>query len=287
MPELPEVEIVKRSLFKMINGAKIKKVKIYNKNLRYKLKPAFCSQLVSEKIIKISRRSKYLIFHLKKKILLAHLGMTGKFIILEQKNNEVFKTSFYYDLNILKKHNHVYFTLSNNLILIYNDVRRFGFLKIYNTKRLNDIKFINKLGIEPLRKSFNIVYFVKKIVKKKKNIKNLLMDQTFVSGLGNIYVNEALFLARINPLRKCKTIKILEIKKLIFSIKSVLKSSITKGGSSIKDFKNSSGESGTFQQFFTVYGKHNENCSRNSCNGKVKKIYITKRSSFYCNKCQK
>ena len=287
MPELPEVEIVKRSLFKMVNGAKIKKIKIYNNNLRYKLKRTFSKQLAGEKIIKITRRSKYLIFHFKKKILLAHLGMTGKFIVLRQKNNEIFKTSFYYGLNILKKHNHIYFILSNNLILIYNDVRRFGFLKIYNTKNLNKIKFIKKLGIEPLSKPFNVVYFVKKVVNKKKNIKNLLMDQTFISGLGNIYVNEALFLARINPLRKCKTINTSEIKKLIFSIKSILKFSIIKGGSSIKDFKSSSGKSGSFQQFFRVYGKLRENCARISCKGKVKKIYISNRSSFFCNKCQK
>ncbi len=287
MPELPEVEIVKRSLFKMVNGAKIKKIKIYNTNLRYKLKSKFFNQILGEKIITISRRSKYLIFHFKKKILLAHLGMTGKFIVLRQKDNEIFKTSFYYDLNILKKHNHIYFTLSNKLTLIYNDVRRFGFLKLYNNKNLNEIAFIKKLGIEPLSKSFNVVYFKKKIENKKKNIKSILMDQTFLSGLGNIYVNEALFLARINPLRKCKTLKTLEIKKLIFSIKLVLKSSIKKGGSSIKDFKNSIGKSGSFQQFFTVYGKLNENCSRISCKGKVKKIYISNRSSFYCDNCQK
>ena len=129
MPELPEVEIVKKSLFKIVNKSKIIDVKIKNKNLRYRIPKIFRKELLNEKIIKISRRSKYLLFHLNKKILLLHLGMTGKLLVLK-KNNEMQKTSFYYNLDILHKHNHVYFTLDNGVVLIYNDVRRFGFLKI-------------------------------------------------------------------------------------------------------------------------------------------------------------
>jgi len=131
MPELPEIEIVKRSLFKMVNKAKIVNVKINNKNLRYKIPHTLSKKLVNEKILKISRRSKYLIFHFKNKLLLVHLGMSGKFLIVRNKDNKIFKTSFYYDLNILAKHNHIYFVLNNGLILIYNDVRRFGFFKIF------------------------------------------------------------------------------------------------------------------------------------------------------------
>ena len=130
MPELPEIEIVKRSLFKKINKAKIVNVKINNKNLRYKITHSLSKKLVNEKILKISRRSKYLIFHFKKKLLLIHLGMTGKLLVLRNKDNKIFKTSFYYDLNILPKHNHVIFFLNNDLVLIYNDIRRFGFLKL-------------------------------------------------------------------------------------------------------------------------------------------------------------
>ena len=127
MPELPEVEIIKRSLFKLINNAKINDILIKNKNLRYKLPKNFSKDLVNQKILKISRRSKYLVLHFENKLLLIHLGMTGKLLILRKKDKSLFKTSFYYDLNILKKHNHVYFFLNNGLILIYNDVRRFGF----------------------------------------------------------------------------------------------------------------------------------------------------------------
>ena len=286
MPELPEIEIVKRSLFKMINRAKIIDIKINNANLRYKLPKNFTYDLVNEKILKISRRSKYIIFHFKKKILIAHLGMTGKLLFLK-KNNKMFKTSFYYDLNIIHKHNHIYFFLNNGLVLIYNDVRRFGFFKLYKNINLNDIPFIKKLGYEPFSRLFNLKYFKNFVLNKKKNSKNLLMDQTFVSGLGNIYVNEVLFLSKINPLKICSNLKTNEIKSLIKNIKKTLKLSILKGGSSIRDFKNSFGKSGNFQQFFHVYGKENMNCSRISCNGEIKKIVISGRSSFYCNKCQK
>ena len=286
MPELPEIEIVKRSLVKMINKAKIIDIKINNKNLRYKLPKNFSQDLIGQKIENISRRSKYLVFHLETKLLLVHFGMTGKILVMKNRNNKLLKTSFYYDLNIIQKHNHIYFLLNNGITLIYNDVRRFGFFKLYNISQFNKITFLNKLGLEPFSNKFNVKYFEKYISNKKKNIKNLLMDQTFVSGLGNIYVNEALFMSKIKPLRLCNRLKKKEIKKLIRNIKKVLKFSISKGGSSIKDFKNTTGNSGNYQQFFYVYGQKNKKCSRISCKGKIKKIVISNRSSFYCEKCQ-
>jgi len=286
MPELPEIEIVKRSLFKKVNKAKIVNVKINNKNLRYKIPHTLSKKLINEKILKISRRSKYLIFHFKNKLLLVHFGMSGKFLIVRNKDNKMFKTSFYYDLNILAKHNHIYFFLNNGLILIYNDVRRFGFFKLFENIKLKEIIFLKKLGPEPFSVLFCIKYVQKFIKNRKKNIKNLLMDQTFVSGLGNIYVNEVLFLSKIHPLRQCSNLERKSIKNLIYNIRRVLKISINQGGSSIKDFKNAYGKSGNFQQFFNVYGQENKNCSRISCKGKIKKILISNRSSFYCNICQ-
>ena len=286
MPELPEIEIVKRSLFKMINKAKIIDIKVNNKNLRYKIPNSFSKHLIDEKILKISRRSKYIIFHFEKKLLLAHMGMSGKLLLMRSYDNTIFKTSFYYDSNILQNHNHIYFVLNNGLVLVYNDVRRFGFFKLYNTTQLNKIIFLKKLGLEPFSKKFNIKYFKKFVQNRKKNIKNLLMDQTFVSGLGNIYANEALFMSKIKPLRICKSLNKNEMKNLIFNIKKILKFSISKGGSSIRDFKNTLGKSGNFQQFFHVYGQKNKKCSRISCKGKIKKITISSRSSFYCNRCQ-
>ena len=171
MPELPEIEIVKRSLFKMINRAKIIDVKINNKNLRYKIPSSFSKNLINEKILNISRRSKYLILHFKNKILLIHLGMTGKLLIMKRKNNKIFRTSFYYDLNILPEHSHIYIILNNGLILIYNDIRRFGFFKLYKNTNLKEIVFLKKLGIEPFSKAFNLKHFKKFIENKKKILK--------------------------------------------------------------------------------------------------------------------
>ena len=286
MPELPEIEIIKRSLFKMINKAKITDIKINNNNLRYKIPHAFSKSLINEKILKISRRSKYLIFHFKTKLLLVHLGMTGKLLLMKSYDKTIFKTSFYHDTNVHLKHNHIRFGLNNGLVLIYNDVRRFGFFKLYNTTQVNKIIFLKKLGVEPFSKIFNVEYFRKFIKNKKKNIKNLLMDQTFVSGLGNIYVNETLFLSKIKPLRTCNSLNKNEIKNLILNTKKILKFAISKGGSSVRDFQNTLGKNGNFQQFFRVYGQKNKKCSRISCKGKIKKIVISNRSSFYCDRCQ-
>ena len=251
MPELPEIEIVKRSLHKMINNAKIIDIKVSNKNLRYKIPKSFSKNLIGEKILKISRRSKYLIFFFKNKILLIHLGMSGKFLIMRSSDKTIYKTSFYYDLNIIEKHNHIFFKFNNGLLLIYNDIRRFGFFKLYNITKMNKISFLRKLGTEPFSKKLSVKYFKKLSQNRKKNIKNLLMDQTFVSGLGNIYVNEVLYMSKINPLRNCSTLNTNDIKNLIYNIRKVLKFSISKGGASIKDFKNAVGETGSFQQFFS------------------------------------
>ena len=174
MPELPEIEIVKRSLSKMSAKAKILNIKINNKNLRYKITKTFSKSLIGEKILKISRRSKYIIIHFKKKILLIHLGMTGKLLFTKDKSNKIFKTSFYYNEKVPPKHNHIYFTLNNNLILIYNDIRRFGFFKIYKNIKLKEIPFLKKLGIEPFNRQFNLKYFYKYIKNKKKKYKKFI-----------------------------------------------------------------------------------------------------------------
>ena len=212
--------------------------------------------------------------------------MSGKLFIIRNRDKKIFKTSFYYNLNLDPKHNHIFFKLSNGLILIYNDVRRFGFFKLYNIKSLSKIKFLKKLGLEPFNKKINIKYFRNFIEKRNSSIKNLLMDQTFISGLGNIYVNEALFMSKIKPIRQCSGLSNNEITKLILNIRKILKFSISKGGSSIKNFQNTIGKSGNFQHYFSVYGREDKKCSRISCGGKINKIKISNRSSFYCNKCQ-
>ena len=288
MPELPEVEVVKRSLSLKIQNLIIKKVKVNDSRLRYRVKKKDLNILTGKKILRINRRSKFLVFHLEKDVfLLIHLGMTGKFFYINKKNKKM-KTSFYYEINKSnKKHNHVIFYLSGRQKLIYNDVRKFGFIKTYNKINfLNNFHF-KSLGPEPLKRNFNYKYFVNFIDGKKRNVKSLLMDQKFVSGLGNIYVNEILFLSKIMPSREVKNLKTFEISEIIKNTKKILKNAIKLGGSSIKDFSSENGKKGSFQQEFNVYGKEGEKCSNADCKNILSKISISNRASFYCSSCQK
>tara|TARA_B100000242_G_scaffold256503_1_gene199943 strand:- start:230 stop:1099 length:870 start_codon:yes stop_codon:yes gene_type:complete len=289
MPELPEVEVVKRSLQTKLLNLVINKVKIIDSSLRYKINKYQILKLTGSKIKKIERRSKYLIFWTDNDlIILAHLGMTGKFFFID-KSKKKFKTSFYYSLQESKdkKYNKIVFFLQNNQKLIYNDVRKFGFIKVYDKKNYDKISHLKKLGPEPLEKSYNFQYLKNYIVRRKRTIKEILMDQKCVSGLGNIYVNEILFSSGIDPSRKVEKIKDFELNQIIKNTKKILKNSIKLGGSSIKDFSSDDGKKGIFQQHFKVYGKNNELCSNSDCNKRVIKIIISNRSTFFCKKCQK
>ena len=288
MPELPEVEVVKKSLKKTINHLTFKKIEILNKFLRYQIDEKLMKKMIGSKILSVNRRSKYIFLKLDNNYtIIMHLGMTGKITISDSKNNKR-RSSFYFDLYDDKpEHNHAIFQFNNGVKIIYNDVRKFGFIKIEKTKRLLQNPHLKKLGPEPLSKKFNPKYFKNFIKKRKITLKDLLMNQNFVAGLGNIYVNEVLFLSKINPRMKALIISDKKITNLILNIKRLLKKAIKEGGSTIKDFNKTNGQEGKFQQFFNVYGKSNKNCSRNSCTGKIKKILISNRSSFYCNSCQK
>ncbi len=289
MPELPEVEVVKRSLEKKIQNLIIKKVKIIDGNLRYKVNKVLLSKLVGKRIIQIERRSKFLIFKTNfNSFLLAHLGMTGKFFFVDNKNKR-FKTSFYYKIKEKKDKNYdkIIFIFQKNQKLIYNDVRKFGFIKFYSKSKYSEISHLKHLGPEPLKKKFNFDYFKKKIIHKKRIIKDVLMDQKFVSGLGNIYVNEILFLSKIRPTRKVKYLKNFEIKGIIQNTKKILQNSIKLGGSSIKNFSSDDGKKGIYQQYFKVYARKNEKCSNADCNSNITRTVISNRASFFCKKCQK
>jgi len=289
MPELPEVEVVKRSLINKTQNLIVKAVKINDGRLRYKINRNKIKKIIGLKFKKISRRSKYLLFFFNRDIvMLVHLGMTGKFFFVNHKKTK-YKTSFYYDINDDKdkKHDRIIFNLSNNQKLIYNDIRKFGFIKIINKTRLDQNAHLKHLGPELLSTKFNIGYFKNYIEGKERVIKDILMDQKFVSGLGNIYVNEILFFSGIKPIKKINELTVIEIKKIIKFSKQIISKAILLGGSSIKDFSSSSGKKGSFQQHFSVYGKKGENCFRAKCEGKIKKIVIANRASFFCNKCQK
>ena len=289
MPELPEVEVVKRSLINKTQNLIIKAVKINDGRLRYRINRNKIKKIIGLKFKKISRRSKYLLFFLNKDIvMLVHLGMTGKFFFVNRKNKK-YKTSFYYDINEKKdkKHDRIIFDLSDNQKLIYNDIRKFGFIKFIKRSNLDQNIHLKHLGPEPLSSNFSIGYFKNYIKGKERTIKDLLMDQKFLSGLGNIYVNEILFFSGVKPAKKIKKLKNFEIKKIIKFSKKIISKAILLGGSSIKDFSSSSGKKGSFQQLFKVYGKKGENCTKLKCEGRVKKIVISNRASFFCNKCQK
>ncbi len=289
MPELPEVEVVKRSLINKIQNLIVKAVKIKDGRLRYEIDRKKIKKIIGLRLKKISRRSKYLLFFFDKDvIMLVHLGMTGKFFFINSEKTK-YKTSFYYNLNEDKdkKHDRLIFNLSNNQKLIYNDVRKFGFIKLFENDNLGDITHIRNLGPEPLSAQFNIKYFKNYILKRNRTVKDILMDQKFVSGLGNIYVNEILFYSGIRPVKKVNRLSNNDIKKIIKFTKKIITKAITLGGSSIKDFSSSSGKKGSYQQYFSVYGKKGEKCSNKNCRNNIIKIVLANRASFYCAKCQK
>ncbi len=287
MPELPEVEIVKRSLKNSVKYKKIKKIIISNRNLRFKVQKNFKSILEGKKIVEISRFSKYIILKLNNDLFcIIHLGMTGTLHLVNYYNKEGFSNlSFYRSKHLPEKHNHIKIKFSN-FMLVYNDPRRFGFFKLIKSNE--ELKnFFKTKGPDAISKNFNLKYIKKNIINKKKNIKNILLDQNFVSGIGNIYASEILYLCKINPLRSVNKINIEEMKKLIKYSKFVLNRAIKFGGSSIRDFKNATGQRGLFQNEFKVYRKENLNCLKKNCNNKISKIFISNRSTFFCKSCQK
>ncbi len=286
MPELPEVEVVKQSLIQKVKSKKIKKVIIRNRNLRFKIPSNFQSILKNKKILDISRFSKFIIMKFNRgKYCILHLGMSGTIHILKNEKNKITNASFYHSPFLPKKHNHVEL-IFKNFKVIYNDPRRFGYFKIINNKKELE-KFVKKYAIEPFDKNFDYIYVKKKLSNKKKNIKNYLLDQKFVSGIGNIYASEILHLCKINPLKESKNISKKEIKRLVFFSKSVLRSAIKQGGSSIRDFVHISGKSGNFQNYFKVYKRDGKKCLKINCRGKISRVIISNRSTFYCNICQK
>ena len=247
MPELPEVEIVKQSLIKNIKYQKILKVIVRNRNLRFKIPKNFKSILQNKKIINIRRFSKYIIIELSNKsYCILHLGMSGTIHIIKKKRkNFVTNSSFYHSPFLPKKHNHVEL-IFKNLKVVYNDPRRFGYFLILNSS-IKLKSFINNYGIEPFNKNFNYNYVKNKINDKKKNIKNYLLDQKFVSGIGNIYASEILFESKINPKKKSCDLYENELKNIVKYSKIVLRNSIKRGGSSIRNFVNTSGDIGSFK----------------------------------------
>ena len=287
MPELPEVEIVRQSLNKKIKHKKVKKVIIRNRNLRYKIPINFNRYLENKKIIKVDRFSKYLVIYLSSTTYcLIHLGMAGTIHILNNKKiNKFTNTSFYNSPTLPKNHNHVEI-IFDKLRLVYNDPRRFGFFQLIKTS--SDLKKrFSHLGPEPFDSNFNLHYVNKFFKNKNKNIKSFLLDQKFVSGIGNIYASEILFLSKINPFKSVNLLNKKECQKIIYNSKKILLKAINKGGSSIRNFKSTSGLSGKFQNEFKVYQQEGKQCKNLECSNLIKKKIISNRSTFFCDFCQK
>ena len=286
MPELPEVEVTRRTLLKFIENKVIKNIKINNPNLRFKIPANFKKNVTGQKIINVLRRSKYILIYLKNDyVIIAHLGMSGKFIIKNNYSKDFLKSS-YYSNELSSKHNHLEFFFSNNLKVIYNDPRRFGFFLLDKISKLDVNKFLSKLGPEPLGKDLKKDYLILKIKATQRTIKTLLMDQRFISGIGNIYANEILFLAKIKPNKISSKLSLVDIGRLYPSISKVLKRALKLGGSSIKDFKSSVGQKGRFQNEFKVYDREDLKCLRAGCSGLVARVVSQGRASFFCDECQ-
>ena len=283
MPELPEVETVKRGLEEFIINESIKEVYLSKFNLRFPWPKDFVSKIVGKKIISIKRRAKYIIIGLSDNYsIIAHLGMSGSYKVLKKGEVQDY---------IILKHDHLIIDL-DNFKIVYNDPRRFGYIDLTNQDPETH-KFLSSLGPEPLSNYFNADNLAENLLNKNKPIKNTLLDQNIVSGLGNIYVCEALFRSKINPKKNCSklvTSKGKPRKNLILLVKKineVIKEAIEAGGSSLRDFSNTSGKMGYFQSSFNVYNRENEKCLLDSCDGVVKRIIQSGRSTFFCSKCQK
>ncbi len=276
MPELPEVETVRRGLDKALAGATINKVELRRENLRTPFPKDFAKSLTGQKIKSVTRRAKYLLFHLDSDIIMvAHLGMTGRFTVAAPQGKGK-KMEFL-------AHDHVVLTLDDGRLIIYNDARRFGLMEICKRKEVQNHKLFRHLAPEPLEGEFTPEYLEKALSKRKTPIKPTIMDQEIVVGVGNIYANEALFLTGISPLKPANEIG-KKIPPLIKEIHNVLNAAIKAGGSTLKDFAHVSGESGYFQHNFHVYGRGGKPCSK--CKTPIETIRQAGRATFYCPKCQ-
>ena len=286
MPELPEVEVTRRTLLKFIKNKVINNIKINNPNLRFKVPADFKKIIIGQKIVNVLRRSKYILIYLENNyVIISHLGMSGKFLIINNYNKDFLKTS-YYSNEFSSKHNHLEFLFSNNSRVIYNDPRRFGFFALDIVPKLDINKFLRKLGPEPLGRNLKKDYLILKTKITQRTIKTLLMDQNFISGIGNIYANEILFMAKIKPNKISSRLNLLEITRLHLSISKVLIRALKLGGSSIKDFKSLVGQKGRFQNEFKVYDREDLKCLRARCPGLIVRVVSQGRASFFCNECQ-
>ena len=288
MPELPEVETVRRGLAPAMEGERFDKVEVRRGDLRWPLPKGFAQRLHGKLVEGLGRRAKYLLADLSSgDVLLMHLGMSGSFRV--GKNST--PGTYYHERSKSTAHDHIVFHMSNGKTVTFNDPRRFGSMKLVPRARLEQEPLLRALGPEPLGNEFDPAMLAKACAGKKTSLKAALSDQRVVAGLGNIYVCEALFRARLSPKRQASTIADRNGRpneradRLVEAIKAVLMDAIEAGGSSLRDHRRADGSLGDFQHNFRVYDREGEPCPH--CKGKIKRIVQVGRSTFYCTSCQK
>jgi formamidopyrimidine-DNA glycosylase len=293
MPELPEVETIRMGLAPVLVGNRFATVEQRRGDLRFPLPRGFAKRLQGRKIEALDRRAKYLLARLDDgEVLIMHLGMTGRFSIEEANGGGLTPDAFALAQGA-PKHEHIVFHLADGAQLRYSDARRFGYMDLIPGDALAAHPLFSGLGAEPLSEAFTAEWLALHLKRKATSIKAALLDQRLIAGLGNIYVCEALFRARISPLRLAgslatKTGKPTEkTKALVKSIKCVLGEAIAAGGSSLRDYAGADGRLGRFQHAFKVYGREGKPCPGKSCRGIVRRIVQNGRSSFYCPQCQR
>lgn len=283
MPELPEVETVKRGLEPAMKSQIIREIQVNRPDLRWPFPENMAERIRGYKVENLRRRSKYILIDLSSaETLIVHLGMSGRMLIDDA------QTAEFHNANQPRgKHDHVVFHLSGGKVVTFNDARRFGAMDLYPTSDLENHWLIKPIGPEPLGNAFDAIYLAEQLKPKTSPIKNVLLDQRVVAGLGNIYVCEVLHRTGISPKRKAKTLSKPRVSSLVPAIRDVLSEAIEAGGSSLKDHRQTNGELGYFQHNFAVYDREGENCLKPDCSGTIKRIVQSGRSSFYCNRCQR
>ena len=293
MPELPEVETVRRGLQPVMEGAKIVAAEARRGDLRLPFQPDFAKRLQGQTVRGLGRRAKYLLADLSSgDVLLMHLGMSGSFRVIKQDDEET-PGEFHYPRGKDSVHDHVVFHMSSGADIVFNDPRRFGFMKIIGRGEIEREPHLKDLGPEPLGNEFDAAMLATACAGKKTSLKAALLDQRVVAGLGNIYVCEALFRAHLSPRRLAATLATRKgeptdhARRLVEAIHAVLNEAIRAGGSSLRDHRQTSGELGYFQHSFQVYDREGEPCRTDGCGGVVKRFVQNGRSTFWCPKCQR
>jgi formamidopyrimidine-DNA glycosylase len=293
MPELPEVETVRRGLQPAMEGSKIVKAEARRADLRFPFQKDFVARLEGQTVTGLGRRAKYLLADLGSgDVLLMHLGMSGLFRLVTDDKEKV-PGKFHHPRAEDRAHDHVVFHMSSGAAVVFNDPRRFGYMKIIARSKLDDEPLLKGLGPEPLGNEFDAAMLARSCANKKTSLKAALLDQRVVAGLGNIYVCEALFRSHLSPRRLAATLATKKVeptdhaKRLVTAIHGVLNQAIKAGGSSLRDHRQTSGELGYFQHSFQVYDREGEKCQTAGCGGIVRRFTQNGRSTFWCPKCQK